>query len=212
MNTSIYIIEDNLLFRETLMEYISLQKEFEVAAQYGAVTPFLQEGNIDGDVSQAILLLDVGLPGISGIDGIPEILNRFPELSIVMLTTYEEEEVILKALCSGACAYISKSASMEEIVSALRIVSAGGSYMSPAIAREIVNHLMGGRISKATILTERQREILERLADGKSYAVIGDELSISVETVRTHLKKMYRILQVNNKTEAIARYIRGEIK
>lgn len=212
MKTSISIIEDNLLFRQSLMKYISLQEDFDIGSQFDSVAPFLQEFTMSGDASDAILLLDVGLPGISGTDAIPEILKKCPKLNIVMLTNYEEEEIILKALCSGACSYILKSASMNEIVAALRIVVAGGSYMSPSIAREIINHLMGGRVDQATILTERQAGILKRLAEGKSYAVIAQELYISIETVRTHLKKMYKILQVNNKTEAIAKYIRGQIK
>lgn len=212
MKASVSIIEDNLLFRKSLIKYISLQEEFDIGSQFGSVAPFLAEFKMPDESNDAILLLDVGLPGLSGTDAIPEILKKYPKLNIIMLTNYEEEEIILKALCSGACAYILKQASMSEIVAALRIVVAGGSYMSPSIAREIINHLMGGRVDKATILTERQREILKRLAEGKSYAVIANELYISIETVRTHLKKMYKILQVNNKTEAIAKYIRGQIK
>ena len=130
---------------------------------------------------------------------------------MVILTTYEEEDVILKALCSGACSYISKKASLPEIIDALRIVVNGGSYMSPSIAREIVNHLMEGRVSKATILTDRQKEILEMLVDGKSYGAISQQLFISVETVRSHIKKLYKVLQVNNKTEAITKYMKGHI-
>ena len=95
---------------------------------------------------------------------------------------------------------------------ALRIVANGGSYMSPSIAREIVNHLMGGRVSKASILSDRQKEILEKLVDGKSYATISSELFISIETVRSHVKKLYKVLQVNNKTEAITQYMKGYIK
>ena len=94
---------------------------------------------------------------------------------------------------------------------ALRIVVKGGSYMSPSIAREIINHFMGGRVSKATILSGRQKAILERLVDGKSYQAISEELFISIETVRTHIKKMYKVLHVNNKTEAIAKYMKGHI-
>ena len=140
------------------------------------------------------------------------ILKKLPDINIVILTTYEEEDVILKALCSGACSYISKKARLEEIVDALRIVANGGSYMSPSIAREIVNHLMGGRVSKATILTDRQKEILQKLADGKSYQAIAAELFVSVETVRSHVKKMYKVLHVNNKTEAITQYMKGYIR
>jgi DNA-binding NarL/FixJ family response regulator len=139
-------------------------------------------------------------------------LEKYPDIIIVILSTYEEEDVILRAICAGAVSYISKKSSLEEIVDALRIAANGGSYMSPSIAREIVNHLIGGRISKATILTDRQKEILEKMTNGKSYQTIGNELFISVETVRSHVKKLYKVLHVNNKTEAITKYMKGFIK
>ena len=209
---SVSIIEDNKVIRDNVSRFIGFHEEFELGAIYESANIFLDSFivNIPGQIN--ILLLDIGLPGISGLDAIPLILDKMPDINIVMLTTYEEEDVILKALCSGACSYISKKASLEEIVDALRIVAKGGSYMSPSIAREIVNHLMGGRISKASILTERQKEILEKMVDGKSYQTIGNELFISVETVRPHIKKMYKLLHVNNKTEAITQYMKGYIK
>ncbi len=205
------MIEDNKVIRDNVSKFISFHEEFEMKAVHGSAKTFLDALEIGG-VELDILLLDIGLPGISGLEAIPLILEKMPDLNIVMLTTYEEEDVIVKALCSGACSYISKKASLEEIVEALRIVAAGGSYMSPSIAREIVNHLMGGRISKATILTDRQREILEKLVDGKSYQTIAAELYVSIETVRSHVKKMYKVLHVNNKTEAITQYMKGYIK
>lgn len=205
------IIEDNKVIRDNVSKFISFHDDFEMAAIHGSANSFLDALAI-GPIQSDILLLDIGLPGISGIEAIPLLLDKMPALNIVMLTTYEEEDVIVRALCSGACSYISKKASLEEIVEALRIVAAGGSYMSPSIAREIVNHLMGGRVSKATILTDRQREILEKLVDGKSYQTIASELFVSVETVRSHVKKMYKVLHVNNKTEAITQYMKGHIK
>lgn len=206
------IIEDNKVIRDNVTKFIGFHEEFEVAAVHGTANSFLDSLIINPSFQTDILLLDIGLPGISGLEAIPLILEKMPELNIVMLTTYEEEDVILKALCSGACSYISKKASLEEIVEALRIVANGGSYMSPSIAREIVNHLMGGRVSKATILTDRQKEILEKMVDGKSYQTIANELFISTETVRSHIKKMYKVLHVNNKTEAITQYMKGFIK
>ena len=208
----ISIIEDNKTIRDNLSKFISFHQEFELGTISVSADYFLDELIIVDPAQIHILLLDIGLPGTSGIDAIPMILEKLPEINIVMLTTYEEEDVILKALCSGACSYLSKKSSLEEIVEALRIVAKGGSYMSPSIAREIVNHLMGGRVSKATILTDRQKEILERMVDGKSYQTIAAELFISVETVRTHIKKMYKVLHVNNKTEAITQYMKGHIK
>ncbi|MES2847700.1 MAG: response regulator transcription factor [Bacteroidota bacterium] len=206
------IIEDNKVIRDNVTKFIGFHEEFELGSIYESAAAFLDAFIINKPEQVHILVLDIGLPGISGLDAIPLILEKIPELNIVMLTTYEEEDVILKALCSGACSYISKKASLEEIVEALRIVANGGSYMSPSIAREIVNHLMGGRVSKATILTDRQKEILQKLSDGKSYHSIAAELFVSVETVRSHVKKMYKVLQVNNKTEAITQYMKGYIK
>jgi DNA-binding NarL/FixJ family response regulator len=210
--TKISIIEDNKVVRENVSKFVGFHEEFELSQVHGSVESFLHAININPSLESDILILDIGLPGLSGLEAIPMILARLPEQDIIMLTTYEEEDVILKALCSGACSYISKKASLEEIVDALRIVANGGSYMSPSVAREIVNHLMGGRISKASILSDRQKEILEKLVDGKSYSTISSELFISIETVRSHVKKLYKVLQVNNKTEAITQYMKGYIK
>jgi two-component system, NarL family, response regulator LiaR len=210
--TKISIIEDNKVVRENVSKFVGFHEEFELCQVHGSVESFLHVLNINPSLQSDILILDIGLPGLSGLEAIPLILERLPEQDIIMLTTYEEEDVILKALCSGACSYISKKASLDEIVEALRIVANGGSYMSPSIAREIVNHLMGGRVSKASILSDRQKEILEKLVDGKSYATISTELFISIETVRSHVKKLYKVLQVNNKTEAITQYMKGYIK
>jgi DNA-binding NarL/FixJ family response regulator len=207
----ISIIEDNKVIRDNVSKFISFHEEFDVTMVHASVESFFRALDLDPRLTTDIILLDIGLPGMSGIEALPYIFDRLPEVNIVMLTTYEEEDVILKALCSGACSYISKKASLPEIVDALRIVVNGGSYMSPSIAREIVNHLMGGRVSKASILTDRQKEILEMLVDGKSYGVISEKLFISVETVRSHIKKMYKVLQVNNKTEAITKYMKGQI-
>jgi DNA-binding NarL/FixJ family response regulator len=209
--TKISIVEDNRVIRDNVSKFISFHEEFEVAQVHASVESFFRALDIDPRLRTDIVLLDIGLPGMSGIEALPYIFERLPEVNVVMLTTYEEEDVILKALCSGACSYISKKASLPEIVDALRIVVNGGSYMSPSIAREIVNHLMGGRVSKASILSDRQKEILEMLVDGKSYATISNQLFISVETVRSHIKKMYKVLQVNNKTEAITKYMKGQI-
>jgi DNA-binding NarL/FixJ family response regulator len=206
----ICIVEDNKIIRDSLTKFFGFQKDIEVTIVASSIENVMIQ--FQNKKEADIVLLDIGLPGLSGLDGIPMIKEVCPDIDIIMLTTYEEEQIIVKALCSGACSYISKKASLQEIVDALRIVKSGGSYMSPSIAREIVTYLMGGRVSKATILTERQREILERLVDGKSLAEIAKELFLSVETIKSHVKKMYQTLHVHNKSEAIAKYLRGEIK
>lgn len=207
----IAMIEDNKIIRENIMKFIGFHEEFEVVLGVGSAESFFHEIKSNPKIQIDILLLDIGLPGISGLEALPQLLQWKPDLNVIVLSTYEEEDMILKALCSGACSYISKKAGLSEIVEAIRIVLNGGSYMSPSIAREIINHLMGGRVSKASILSDRQKEILQKLVDGKSYQSISEELFISVETVRTHIKKMYKVLHVNNKTEAINMYMKGHI-
>jgi two-component system, NarL family, response regulator LiaR len=207
---TIDIVEDNKVIRDNLGKFFGFQQDLEVCNTNTNIEDYLRQLQ-NPTIKSEILILDIGLPGMSGIDGIPHIRKFAPDIDIIMLTTYEEEHVILKALCAGACSYISKKSSLQEIVDAIRIVNSGGSYMSPSIAREIVNHLMGGRVSKATILTERQKEILQLLVDGKSYIEIGKQLFVSPETVKSHVKKLYQTLHVNNKSEAIAKYLKGEI-
>jgi len=209
--TRISLIEDNKVIRENVSKYIGFHEEFELSLIHSSVESFLLDFEANPKQTTDILLLDIGLPGISGLDALPVLLEKIPSLNIIILSNYEEEDIILKALCSGACSYVSKKASLSEIVEAIRIVVNGGSYMSPTIAREIINHLMGGRVSKATILSDRQKEILQKLVDGKSYQAISEELFISIETVRSHIKKMYKVLHVNNKTEAITKYMKGHI-
>lgn len=204
------IIEDHRVIRDNLVRNFGFQSDFLMNSIAASVEEYMiqtKHSNKNGDV----ILLDIGLPGMSGLEAIPLLKAKYPAMDIIMLTTYEEEDIIVKALCTGACSYISKKASLQEIGDAIRIVHAGGSYMSPSIAREIVTYLMGGRVSKATILTQRQREILERMVDGKSYTTIAEELFISPETVKTHIKKLYQVLHVNSKSEAISLYLRGKI-
>jgi len=209
---NISIIEDHKSIREGVVTFIGFQEDMKVCSQHDSVESFLKILSDPNAETPDILLLDIKLPGMTGIDGIPIILEKLPEVDIIMLTTYEEEVVILKAICLGACSYLSKKARLEEIIDAIRIVGKGGSYMSPNIAREIVQHLMGGRVSKATILTKQQRLVLEKLVEGKTYTAIAAELFISPHTVKSHIKRMYKTLHVNNKAEAIAMYMRGEIR
>lgn len=207
---TINILEDNKVIKDNLIKYFGFNNDIEICIVAGSVEDYLMQQKTCSKISD-ILLLDIGLSGMSGLDGIPLIKKLTPDIEIIMLTTYEEEHIIVKALCAGACSYISKKSSLKEIVDAIHIVKQGGSYMSPSIAREIVTYLMGGRVSKATILTDRQREVLQKLSDGKSYNEIANDLGLSTETVKSHVKKMYQTLHVNNKSEAIAKYLKGEI-
>ncbi len=212
------MVEDNKVIRENVAKYIGFSEDVEMTHQAGSVESLLEYIDVHQDYKPHILLLDIGLPGMSGLEGISIIKSKLPDTDIVMLTTFEEEEKILNALCSGASAYISKKTSLKSILDGIRIVYNGGSYMSPEIAREIFSYLVRSNSpqevvnQKSTVLTDRQNEILEKLVEGKPYRKIAEDLFISVETVRTHIKKIYKTLHVNNKAEAISMYLKGELK
>lgn len=212
---SVSIIEDNVAIRENVSKYISFTNDIVVENAFGSVEDYLAFCTKHPKMISDILLLDIGLPGKSGLEGLPLILEQKPGLDVVMLTTYEEEDIILKALCLGAVAYISKKSSLAEIADALRIVNNGGSYMSPIIAREIFKHFASSANDSPKLssiaLSPRQLDILKQLVEGMTYKSIGKNLDISVETVKSHIKKLYKVIHVNNKAEAIAKYLKGDL-
>ena len=152
-------------------------------------------------------------PGISGIDGIPKIHKINKDIDIVMLSAYEDSERIFKALQAGAIGYISKKSSLVHIKEAIDIINRGGSYMSPSIARKVIGFFTPKikAANKDALLTNRQNQIVEGLADGLSYKLIANKYEISLETVRDHIKKIYKKLGVNSKAEVISKKLKGEI-
>ena len=207
------IVEDIEILREELAYSLRTQDDLEIIYEADSMESYLDFINAKDSISPEILLLDIGLPGMSGLEGLTILREKEPATDVIMITAYEQQDVILKALCSGAVGYISKKASEEDIFEGIRVVNQGGSYMSPQIAREIVDHLMAGtKTEDVILLSERQKEIIDYLVKGATYGAIALALHISVETVRSHIKKMYRSLEVHNKAEAIAMYLRGEVR
>lgn len=202
------IVEDNDVVRESLQAFFGNDPAFAVLGAAVSVESFLEQ--LDGDERPApdILLLDIQLPGVSGIAGIPAIRERLPGVDIVILTTFEDSEQIFAALCAGACSYITKQAALTEIREALRTVRAGGSYMSPGVARKIVAHFQPGAHAPDAALTPRQREIVQGIVDGLSYKMVADRLDISLDTVRSHIMHIYRTLNINSKSELVKRMLK----
>lgn len=210
----IAFVDEDPFVRDSLSIYLNSQEDFEVVAGFESAEAILVAIEKLSFHRPDILLINVGLPGMNGIDALPLILHHFADLDIVILTKYEEEETIVQALKNGASAYVSKKSGLADVAEAIRIVNQGGSYMSPTIARQIANYFQNYTpLSKAEhhTLSSRQDEILYLLVEGKTYQELADMLFISVETVRSHIKKMYKILHVHNKAEAITKYMRGEI-
>ena len=203
------IIEDETLVLDNLELYFQIQNEIEVVSTSGSVEDFLENYSPGKQID--IFLLDIGLPGVSGLEGIRPIKNLLPKADIIMLTAFDDSDRIFKALCAGAVSYITKSTDLPTIKDALLKVSRGGSYMSPSIARKVINHFAPQKKNKNEGLTPRQEQIVQGLVDGLSYKLIADKYMISVETVRDHIKKIYKKLHVNSKAEVIRKKLDGEI-
>ncbi len=149
---SIAMIEDNKKVRDSVIKYLGFHEDMEVVHSFGSAESYFEHIKEFQDFKIDILLLDIGLPGITGLEALPKILKHQPDLDVIMLTTYEEEKKILTAMALGAVAYVSKRASLENILEAIRVVSLGGSYMSPMVAREMFNLMMRDSNKKKTFL------------------------------------------------------------
>ena len=209
MSKQIILIEDQASIRESLTIYLEQTTDFVVKMKCDSMEDFIQRATTK--MIPKIVLLDIGLPGMSGIEGILYIKNLYPQTDIIMLTSYEESEMIFDAIQSGACSYISKRSSLQKIKEAVLIVDEGGSYMSPSVARKLAEHFQVNYTKKRSPLSSRQKEIVNLIVSGQSYKEIAESCFISLNTVRSHIKNIYGLLKINNKVGLINKYNEGEI-
>jgi DNA-binding NarL/FixJ family response regulator len=207
------IIEDDAIIRENMEGFFGAHPAISIGVIAESMEVFFEKINAPARLPQInLLLLDIGLPGMSGIEGIRHIRQKYPDTDIVMLTTFEEDDMIFKSLCSGACSYISKRTPLTTIRDALFTIHRGGSYMSPTIARKVVQHFMPKAAKQTDVLSPRQKQIVEGIVEGLSYKLIADKLDISIDTVRDHIKRIYATLGVHSKTEVIRKALDEEIQ
>lgn len=202
------IVEDEPLVLENLSRFFDSQPDVKLVLAVNSVEQLLEQSNLSD--KPEILLLDINLPGMSGLEGIRHIKAEFSGLDIVMLTAADDADSIFKALCAGAVSYISKRSNFQTIKEAINVVHNGGSFMSPVIARKIVDYFAPKRQEPEDVLTPRQEQIVQGLVDGLSYKMIADKYLISLETVRDHIKKIYKKLEVNSKAEVIKKMMDGK--
>lgn len=206
------IIEDNNTIREGLSALINGTAGYSCVGSYADCESFLSKlSTMDVNVA----LMDIGLPGMSGIDGIERAKKIKPELNILMLTVYEDSASVFKALCAGACGYLVKKTPPTRLLEAIKDAFEGGAPMSSLIARQVItvfqqNQSVYSKDDEAK-LSQREKEVLTSLAEGNNYQEIGDRLFISVDTVRHHIRNIYRKLHVHSQSEAVAKAIRKGI-
>jgi len=201
---AVAIIEDQESIRRALCVFLESQPEFRCVLAVDSVEAFLTQLDEAAEVP-ALVLSDIGLPGRSGIEGLPLVKNRLPQAEVLMLSVYADAERVFQALCGGAVGYLLKNTPLDQLREALLQVAAGGSPMSPAVARYVVRSFQAApALTPAERLTPREQQIVEAIKDGLSYKLIAARLGISMDTVRNHLRQVYRKLQVNSKGEVMA--------
>ncbi|MBN2665740.1 MAG: response regulator transcription factor [Bacteroidales bacterium] len=211
MSSVVGIVEDNKKIRDLIQRYLDMQDELSCPVAVDTVEEmmdYLEEHRKPG-----VILMDIQLPGMSGIEGIGLIKQKYPEIEIIMLTVYHDSHKIFNSLCAGASGYLLKHTSLPEIKESILKLLDGGAPMSPQIARKVINHFQDQQPKKnaESDLTPREHDIVNGLVDGLSYKMIADRYDISIDTVRAHIRNIYKKLHVNSKAEVIAKSLRGEI-
>ena len=205
MPITIAIVEDEPQTRECLLRLLSRSTQVKCVGNYATGEEALR--GIPA-AKPEVVLVDINLPGISGIDCVASLTLKMPDLRVIMLTTYEDGDRIFESLRAGASGYLLKKAGYTKLIQAINDVHAGGAPMTAQVARQVVRHFH--RISKPSSdvekLTAREQEILAQLAKGYSYKEIADRLGISMGTVITHVTHIYRKLHVQSRTAAAAKF------
>lgn len=210
MPVRIAVFDDAPIFLEFISNVISDVPDFDLTGAFTDCT------NMQEKLLQAkpdVVVMDIEMPHINGIEGLRLIKQLSPGISVIMQTSHEEDEWIFNAVCAGASGYILKNQSAEEVISSIRSAYQGGAPLSPAIAKRVLHLLQRGNNTPDTntpdySLSDREKEVLSFLVQGMSFKMIAESCFISYETVRSHMKKIYAKLHVASNTEAVSKALR----
>jgi len=202
---SVTIVEDNDDLRENLAFLIDGARDYCCAGTHRDCESALERLE---DERPDVVLMDIGLPGMSGIEGIREIKKMWPGQNVIVLTVHDDDDLVFEALCAGACGYLIKDMPPEKLLEAIQEAHHGGAPMSGSIARMVVRSF---QMAPHAALTRREKDILIQLCKGKSYKMIASALFISQDTVRSHIRHIYQKLQVRSKSEAVAKALKERL-
>lgn len=211
MNNSshrIAIYEDNNALRESLKMII------DFTPGYSCVGAYPNGNNLLEDISSTkpeVILMDIDMPGISGIQAVELLKKHYPEVMVVMQTIFDDNDNIFKAICAGADGYLLKNTPPARLISGIEEVLDGGAPMSASVARKVLESQRSNAGKNDSLLSEREKELLKLLVEGHSYKIVAEKLFISVGTVQTHIKNIYSKLQVNSKAGAVAKALRDKL-
>ena len=206
---SVSIIEDVKDIREPLFEFLSSQPEFLCEIKAESVEDFFLKSN--NALPPDVILLDIGLPGLSGLGAIKLLKEKWINVNIIMLTVFDDTEKIFQALRSGAVGYLVKNTPLMKIRDAIIESYKGGAPLSPEIARKVVRFFESPKSKIESPLTDKEKQIVAGMVDGQSFKMIAANLGNTLDTIKSHTKNIYRKLYVNSKAEVITKSMRGEI-
>ena len=164
---------------------------------------------LDDALVPHVLLLDIELPGISGIEALPLLKQKYPTMEVIMFTAYEDVEHIYQALCCEATGYMTKGTTLDQLKAGVLEVARGGALMSRDVSRKVLSHLRSTPTTHFDLLTPRERQVLQGIVDGLSDKEISTRLDLSTLTIRTHVKHVHRKMQVNSRTQLLSQHMRG---
>ena len=212
---AVAIIEDEREVREGVAVLINGTKGYRCTSSYRSMEEALARigGNAPDAVVPDAVLVDIGLPGMSGIEGIRLLKERFPNMTLLAFTVYDDDENIFDALCAGASGYLLKNTPPTRLLEGLREVVTGGAPMSPEVARKVIRLFREVRPPERANyqLTPQETEVLRLLVEGHHYKTAAAELGISINTVSFHLRNVYAKLQVHSKSEAVTKALRDRL-
>ena len=204
------IVEDIRDIREGLATLINFTEGFSLAGSYRSMEEAIPK--VGGNVPD-VLLSDIGLPGMSGIEGIKILKNKYPEMTVLMITVYDDDERIFDALCAGASGYLLKRTSPVKLLENIREAVSGGAPMSPEVASRVIKLFREVRPPERVDhdLTPHETRLLKLLVDGHNYTTAAVELKVSYNTIKFHMRHIYEKLQVHSKSEAVAKALQNRI-
>jgi len=206
MPITVYIVEDEKSLRDSMRRFINLNSGFDCPAVFSSAEELLKSGLAP---RPDVVLMDINLPRMNGIDCVSRLKSLMPEIQIMMLTVYENSNRIFEALRAGASGFLVKNTPPDKLLEAIRDVANGGGPMSSHIARKVIQAFQPSQKSAPNMQspTPREKEILELLSRGFPYKQIAAELNLSMGTIQTHLSRIYKKLHVNCRTEAVVKYL-----
>ena len=208
---AVWVVEDSPRYRDTISALIDRSERLHCTRVFGDCESVLTVLD-DGKELPRLILMDLGLPGMSGIDGTREIRLRTPSIPVVMLTVHQSNDRIFEAICAGASGYLLKSATFEEILRGLENVLDGGAAINGHIARRVLEMFSRMATPQADYgLSERERQILQLLVDGHTKTQIAGQMFLSPHTIDSHVRNIYMKLHVNNRSGAVAKALREHL-